>query len=235
MRHALRLERNAARDLRVADSATSRALDRAATSELEIPSIVLMEHAAHGAARFLEERMSPADGAVLVLCGPGNNGGDGLALARLLAPCARVVLTAPPDPARAPDAALELTILQRSGIEVEIGLDASALDVRMQGASWIVDAMLGTGLDRAPRGRIAEWIAWTASRREDVIAIDLPSGLDADTGESYDPCVTAAATVTFARPKPGQFLRDGPARCGDVRVVTIGLPEPWVETWLEER
>ncbi len=234
MDHALSLASTDPARLQALDVATSRALDRAAFEELGLPTLVLMEHAAHGAARVLTENLQPrrsnaGSADVLILCGAGNNGGDGLALCRLLAPRAKAVVTARPDPQRSPDAALQLEVLERAGIAVEVGVDSARLEALADGCSWIVDALLGTGLEAAPRGLCATWITWLAGRKERVLALDLPSGLDADSGRAFDPCVRASMTVSFARPKLGHFRGDGPARCGELRVVTIGLPEPWVE------
>lgn len=208
--------------------AEARDLDRRAVDELGIPSVLLMENAALGLAREVRNRWQ--DGDVLVLAGPGNNGGDGLALARLMAPRARVALLAAPDPSRSPDAALQLSLLRLAGIEVAIAPEIGVLDRLVESCDLIVDALLGTGLSSAPRGLVADWIRWMNARPQGVLAADLPSGFDADSGEAYDPCVQAVATVSFARPKRG-FYSDGvlAPELGNLRVASIGLPEPWVE------
>lgn len=226
MRDALDL--SCAADLAPMDTQASRALDAAASSELLLPSIVLMEHAARSAAAIAKTMIGPDDH-ILVLCGSGNNGGDGLAMARLLAPRARVALTSRPDASKSPDAALQLAILERANIAVAVEPTVSDLTDLAKGVTLVVDALLGTGLTDAPRGRYADWIRWLGARGAAVLSLDLPSGLHGDTGRAFDPCVRADATVTFARPKRGHRLADGPSYTGQLRVGTIGLPEPWVE------
>lgn len=109
---------------------------------------------------------------------------------------------------RAP-AAVELEALRRAGVEV-------ATELRLDGAGVVVDAIFGTGLNRPPEGRFAEWIETINASGKRVIAIDVPSGLDSDTGEAYAPSVHADLTVTLGLPKPG--LR------GEFVVVDIGIP-----------
>ena len=215
-------------ELRCQSVEEARALDRLAVEQLGMPSILLMENAARGLAQ--EARRRIGDGDVLVLAGPGNNGGDGLALARLLAPRARIALLAAPEPARSPDAALQLSILRLAGIEVSMAPGPEELERLVAGCGLIVDALLGTGQSSAPREPFAGWIRWINDRPEPTLAVDLPSGFNAETGEAYDPCVQAVSTVSFARPKRG-FYRDGvlAPELGRLRVVSIGLPETWVE------
>ncbi|MEZ5988231.1 MAG: NAD(P)H-hydrate epimerase [Planctomycetota bacterium] len=208
--------------------AESRALDRAAVDELGLPSIVLMENAARALAA--EALALCPEAPVLVLCGKGNNGGDGLALARLLAPRARVALLDRPDPATSPDAAVQLDVLERAGLAPVLAPAAAALADLAAGCGLVVDALLGTGLGSAPRGAVAEWIRAADGLGLPRLAADLPSGFDADRGHAFDPCLRADVTVSFARPKPGCFV-DGRVHpvLGRLVVASIGLPEPWVE------
>ncbi len=227
-RNALDVELSVPSDLTSQDSAAARALDRAASEELGLPSIVLMENAARGLALRIRSVFGP-EARALVLAGKGNNGGDGLALTRWMHPRARALLLAEPDPQQSPDAALQLQILQNAGIEVEIAPPLQRLHELARGADLIVDALLGTGLASAPRGLVAEWIEWIGAQPLPVFAVDLPSGLSSDTGEAMAPCVRAQETVSFARPKKGLLLRDGPEHAGRVQIVSLGLPESWVE------
>ena len=150
------------------------------------------------------------DRPAVVVCGVGNNAGDGLAAARhlhrwglLTALCCVDV-----ERLRGP-AAQELDALRRHGIEPSV-------ELRLDGARLVVDAIFGTGLSRPPEGRFARWIeAINASGRR-VLSVDVPSGLDAETGVAYSPVVHADVTVTLGLPKPG--LR------GEVVVVDIGVP-----------
>jgi len=208
--------------------AEARELDRLAIEELAIPSILLMENAARGLSRQARTMLDQGD--LLILAGKGNNGGDGLALARLLAPRARVALLGLPDPETCPDAALQLTMLRLAGIRVDLAPDRPLLDQLVDSCDLLVDALLGTGQSSAPRGLVADWIRWMNARPEPILAADLPSGFDADRGEGFDPCVQATATVSFARPKKGFFRGTECApELGRLRISSIGLPEPWVE------
>ncbi|MAE77744.1 MAG: NAD(P)H-hydrate epimerase [Planctomycetes bacterium] len=206
------------------DSAAARRLDAEAMADLGMPSILLMENAARAVAD--EARRLLGGGDVLVLAGKGNNGGDGLAMARFLSPHVRVALVDEPTTA---DAALQLAMLRAAHIPVHVAADAERLTELADRADVIVDALIGTGLWSPPRGAVADWIRWANDAAQSVVAVDLPSGLSADTGEAFDPCIRAGVTVTFARPKLGLLERDGPAHAGRVVVATLGLPEDWVE------
>jgi len=98
-------------------------------------------------------------------------------------------------------------------------------DISFEGAEIVLDAIFGTGLNRAPAGRFAEWIEAINNSGLRVIAVDVPSGLDSDTGVAYSPTVRATSTVTFTLPKTGLLLRDGPRVAGDVTVADIGIPD----------
>jgi NAD(P)H-hydrate epimerase len=145
-----------------------------------------------------------------VVCGVGNNAGDGLAAARHLDRWGRLASVSCLDASRLRGAAgRELEALRKVGVEVGDELD-------IEGAEVIVDAIFGTGLSREPQGRFAQWIDAINRSGKTVIALDVPSGLDADSGLAYSPCVKASVTVTLGLPKPG--LR------GQVLVVDIGVP-----------
>jgi NAD(P)H-hydrate epimerase len=170
-----------------------------------------MEAAGWQVARFCDQ---PA----AVVCGVGNNAGDGLAAARHLNRWAKLVSVCCVDAARLRgDAARELDALQRHGVEV-------SSDLLIGRASLVVDAIFGTGLSRAPEGIFAEWIeAINASGRR-VLAVDVPSGLDADSGVAYASTVRADVTITFGLPKPGLTRGDGSRVSGEVWVADIGVP-----------
>jgi ADP-dependent NAD(P)H-hydrate dehydratase / NAD(P)H-hydrate epimerase len=157
-------------------------------------------------------------GQTLVLCGTGNNGGDGLAAARHLHRWGRLRGVACIDRARLRGpAAREADVLERLGVRI-------ASEVRLEGAGTVLDALLGTGLSRAPEGRYANWIRAANRAGVEIVAADIPSGLDADSGQAYDPCIRAHTTVTLGLPKTGLLLADGPARCGHLVVADIGIP-----------
>lgn len=176
----------------------------------------LMEAAGHAVTRELRRRFRPCR--VAVLCGPGNNGGDGFVVARLLVRAGYVVRLALLGEVRnlKGDAAL---MAERWDGAVE-PLSAEVL----QRADVVVDALFGAGLARPLDGVAAEVIAEIGRRGLPVIAVDVPSGVDGDTGAILGCAPTVVATVTFFRKKPGHLLLPGRLRCGDVVVADIGIP-----------
>jgi hydroxyethylthiazole kinase-like uncharacterized protein yjeF len=171
----------------------------------------LMEAAGWQVARFVDK---PA----AVVCGVGNNAGDGLAAARHLDRWGRLVSVCCGDADRLGGAAArELDALRKAGVQVSAEPD-------FKGAQVVVDAIFGTGLSRPPEGRFAQWIEAINASRKEVVSIDLPSGLDADSGAAYAPTVKAKTTITLGLPKPGLLLADGPRVAGKVWVADIGVP-----------
>ena len=160
-----------------------------------------------------------------VVCGVGNNGGDGLAAARHLQRWGRLTSVCCVDGSRFRDAsARELAALQKLGVDVSD-------DLRLDGADIVVDALLGTGLTRPPEGRFAVWIEAINASGKHVIAVDIPSGLDAESGVAYAPIVKADLTITFGLPKPGLMKLGGRVLAVDIGVPTeayeaIGVPMP---------
>ena len=195
------------------DAEAMRATDRWAIEERGVPSLDLMERAGAGLAALVTE-VAP-DGPVAIVCGKGNNGGDGLVAARLLREQWREV---------------RCLLL---GAREELGGDAAANVERveteplhpaaLEGAAVVVDAILGTGFEGAVRGAAAGAIA--AMEGHVVVAADVPSGVNASTGEVEGPAVRARATATFAAAKPGLYVNPGKEHAGDVRVIEIGIPD----------
>jgi ADP-dependent NAD(P)H-hydrate dehydratase / NAD(P)H-hydrate epimerase len=202
------------------DAAQQRALDEWAIGELGISGVELMERAGAGLAEVIQ-RLAPT-GEIVVVCGKGNNGGDGLVCARLLRRLgrdARVLLLGSPDELRG-DARTNYERLEGAPPEQ---FDPGALD----GAAAIVDAILGTGFSGEPREPAAGAIeAIDAAGAGDavVVACDVPSGVDASTGEVHGAAVRAGATVTFHAAKPGLWIAPGKEHAGEVEVVDIGIP-----------
>ncbi len=196
----------------------ARAIDRDAAQRLGMPTILLMENAARAVAGFA----ATMGDRFVVLCGSGNNGGDGLAAARHLGRDRCLVhALAEPDPARAPDAALQLRILRAAGWDVRIG----ALPERsLVGDAVVVDALFGTGLSRPLDGEARRWVDFMNALPGKKLAVDIPSGLHADTGEILGVAFCADVTVTFDAAKVGMTLRCGPRLCGRVEVASLGLP-----------
>jgi NAD(P)H-hydrate epimerase len=186
-------------------------VDRLASERFGISVDWLMEAAGWQVARF-------CGGRTAVVCGVGNNAGDGLAAARHLHRWGRLASVSCVDAGRLRGAAaLERDALIKLGIEIS---DALKLD----GAEIVVDGVFGTGLSRPPEGRFAAWIQAINESGANVVAIDLPSGLDADTGVAYAPTVRAHTTVTLGLAKPGLLMGDGPRLAGEVWLADIGVP-----------
>ncbi|MBL8857051.1 MAG: NAD(P)H-hydrate epimerase [Planctomycetes bacterium] len=217
--------------------AQARAIDRAAIADYELPGIVLMEHAGRSAAEFIVRIAGTARRSVLVFCGGGNNGGDGFVIARFLhdAGFAVEALCCAPESATRGDAAIARTVAAQSGVPLCDVSTASALDaacarLRPQaGACLVIDALLGTGFEGALRPETARAIAWMNALRGLTVAIDLPSGLDCDTGVCAEPTVRAAFTATFVAEKQGFDAPSARAVLGVVEVLTIGAPRRAIE------
>jgi ADP-dependent NAD(P)H-hydrate dehydratase / NAD(P)H-hydrate epimerase len=202
-------------------AAAMRDADARAGSDHAMPSVLLMERAGLASAQAIRER-HPGPGAALVLAGPGNNGGDGMVVARHLAEAGWHVEVAAPD-GRAPasaDAGVMSAVAASLGLAVR-ALDPSALaeDHRV-----VVDALLGTGSTGAPRGAIAPAVEALAARRGPTVSLDLPSGVDADSGRAAGPAARADLTVTYHGDKVGLRVEPGRSLAGEVVVADIGIP-----------
>lgn len=216
-----------------------RDLDRRAIEDYGLPGLVLMENAGRGAAELLV-KLWPDAGPVAIACGRGNNGGDGFVIARhleLLGRSVHVLLAAEPD-SIAGDAATMLAVATRSGIPTVplAAADEATWRDHLAGAAVVVDALLGTGAAGPPRGAIATAIAAIAAWRAAtpagrVLAVDVPSGLDSDTGLAPGACVTADATATFVAPKVGFSAGGAAGFTGAVHVVGIGAPRQLLDAF----
>ena len=192
-------------------SAQVREVDRLAEERFAIGVDWLMEAAGWQLARHCRARTA-------VLCGRGNNGGDGLAAARHLHRWGRLASVSCLDAgALRGAAARQVAALRAAGVEI-------LSEPSLTDAQLVLDAIFGTGLARAPEGATAEWIQAVNASGRRVVAADLPSGLEADSGKAHHPCVQAAATVTLGLPKVGLLTGDGPAVSGEVWVADIGVP-----------
>ncbi|WP_231749365.1 NAD(P)H-hydrate epimerase [Tautonia plasticadhaerens] len=203
-----------------------RRIDGRAAEELGLPTIVLMENAGRGAAGLLVGARESGPARVLVLCGPGNNGGDGAVVARHLDAWGwpvRVRWTVPDDRLRG-DPALQRSVLGRAGFDQGTIADPSAIDEDLRWADWVVDALLGTGLAREVEGPIRAIIEAVNASGTPVLALDLPSGLDCDTGRPLGEAIRARMTATFVSSKLGFDAPGASGYTGEVRVVDIGVP-----------
>ncbi len=213
----------------VLDNAGMREADRITIDELGVPSLVLMELAASSVTDVILERF-PGSPRVLVACGPGNNGGDGLAVARQLR-CrgweVEVALLAD-QAALKGDAARQLGMARGFGVPI---VDCSGVLDRLQdllaGCDVVVDALFGTGLDRPLSDRWLAAIQVLDASGRPIVAVDLPSGLSGSSAAVPDDCVHAQVTVTFGAPKVAHALPPACRCCGEVAVGDIGIP-PWV-------
>lgn len=241
-----------------------RELDVEATRELALPTLILMENAGHGAASWLVEmaagmlphaaarpfssplpgqapKQRPRSPRFLILCGPGNNGGDGGVVARHLDAwgfSAQIVWFTKRELLRG-DAETQWKILEKSRVKMLTWYDSHRddpqpedLDALIANADWLVDGLLGTGLTRPVEGAMKTVVEVMNRSGRPILALDLPSGLDADQGIPLGVAIKARATATFVAPKLG-FAAPGAAEyTGEVAVVDIGLPRRMLEPFL---
>lgn len=207
----------------ISTAAQVRALDERAIAHVGVPGLVLMENAGRLATRVLLERFPVQAGqGVRILCGRGNNGGDGWVMARHLLMAGVPVRVATLQGPMSADCAVNRRIWERMGQPVDA--DWSPADDCGGGSTGlIVDSLLGTGLSSELRGAVAEWVERANAAACPVLAVDLPTGLHADRGHPLGLAVRATVTVTFGRAKQGFFLEPGPEWCGQVVVADIGL------------
>lgn len=207
-----------------------RQVDRAAIEELGIPEMVLMENAGKAVVEFLQEQFPDlVKKSVTIVAGAGNNGGDGLVVARYLhrmGVAVKVFIAAERE--LSPSAKQNYEILAKLPVKI-YWLDSEnsmhLLKVTVNYSDILIDALLGTGVNREVTGR-AEQIIDIANRRSCLkVAVDVPSGLNSDTGEIWGRCLKADYTVALAQPKRGQMLNKGLRYCGQVVVKDIGIPE----------
>ena len=222
----------------VLDAAAMRAADAFTIDELGIPGFTLMETAGREAARMAAAWMQiPDSGAVpahIVVCtGKGNNGGDGLVLARYMLQegCRVTVLMTAGAVELTPDCAANLQVLEKmmhAGVASRLTLQSAgtwtARDLEGMQADLLVDALLGTGLESGIRSPMDEIVRAINENPAPVLALDLASGLSASSGQAFIPCVQADVTVTMGAVKAGHLLQDGPDRSGIVKVADIGIP-----------
>lgn len=204
-----------------------RSIDRMAIEQYGMPGVVLMENAGRGCAELLLQQ--GVTGRVAICCGKGNNGGDGFVIARHLENAeldVDVLLLCAPEELKG-DAAVNLHVLQQAKTRLQsfsLPDDRDSFARQLGAAEWVVDALLGTGTQGTIRDPYATAIDLINAASRSVLAVDLPSGLDCDTGETLGPCVRATLTATFVASKPGFQIGSAMKWTGDVHVIDIGVP-----------
>jgi NAD(P)H-hydrate epimerase len=230
-----------------------RQIDRLAIENYSYTGLVLMENAGRGCVDVLE-RLG-IDGPVVILCGKGNNAGDGFVIARHLeirGHTCRVLLLSPPDELRG-DAATNFNILQKTNVPIievgaasraapsgqtntgppRLGGPTSQLDHHAKDAAWLIDALLGTGAIGDPRPPFDTAIDWMNAHPAKKLAVDVPSGLDCDTGQPAAHTVRADHTYTFAGMKAGFMQSVAKPFIGNVHVCDIGVPPQLIRDIIE--
>jgi ADP-dependent NAD(P)H-hydrate dehydratase / NAD(P)H-hydrate epimerase len=212
-------------------AAEMRALDLAAVQRRKISSLRLMENAGRAVVEVMERQYRPLRGkTVTVVSGKGQNGGDGFVAARLLRRrgcTVRLAVLAPLVSVKG-DAATTLRKFRRSGgscVALRAGMESRLLAPLLRNSDIVVDAIFGTGLNAPVEGMAAAVIDSINATGHPIVSIDLPSGLDADSGAILGRAVNADVTVTLCRPKRGLYLGSGPNVAGKIRIVDIGIPD----------
>lgn len=208
-----------------------RAMDRRATEQHAIPGEILMEHAGHAVYEVIRAREGTVGRKVVVLCGGGHNGGDGLVIARKLLSAGAEVKTFLLTEASKYEGSprLNYEMLAGCGAEIVETPKVAQIVAALEGAEIVVDAIFGTGLARAVEGRYREVIEALAAQRSQpsharVYSVDIPSGVHGDSGQVLGVAVQADATVSFGLPKQGNLLYPGAGLCGQLYVSHISFP-----------
>ncbi len=221
--------------MKVATAEQMQEMDRKAIETYRIPGIVLMENAGKGATEVISNAFPDIQKRkIAIVAGKGNNGGDGFVIARYLQNrgiSVKVYLLADLKVLRG-DAETNLQIFQKMKgevISVPSSKDYQKVKKELEKFDLLIDAIFGTGLDAEVRGYYREVIDHINTLQEPIVAIDIPSGLDANTGKPLGTAVRATLTVTFGLPKVGHLIPPGPDYVGEVKLVDIGYPKKLVE------
>ena len=224
--------------MRILTAEAMREVDRAAIEELGIPSLVLMENAAIGVVEAIGESFGEAESAA-IFCGPGNNGGDGLAVARHLSVRGwevRIFLVTGGRPL-SNDAAIQLAICRKAELAMMEVVTSADLEVAAEAAAecdLVVDALFGTGLTRPLEGLFAGAVEAINDLPIPCVAVDLPSGLSGSEAQPIGPHVEADLTLTFAAPKVAHVFPPASDAVGEMAVTDLGIPPRLVEDVEEE-
>jgi len=221
--------------MKLAEAQVMRGLDERAINYYGIPGVVLMENAGRGTVDAMQQRYGSLAGQLIsILVGPGNNGGDGLVIARCLHQLGArpqvFLLTAPEQ--LVGDAAVNLQIVSRLPIKIRPVLktaDVNDMAISLRHSAILVDALFGTGLKREVAGHFAAAIELMNRLEKPVVAVDISSGLNSDSGQVMGCCTKADLTVTYGLAKPGQVVYPGAGFVGSLQVADIGIPAEAVE------
>jgi NAD(P)H-hydrate epimerase len=203
-----------------------RDVDRRAIEEYGLPGIVLMENAGRGCADLID------DGPVVICCGKGNNGGDGYVIARHLENrgIAVEIISICPVSELKGDARINADVAVKAGFRITVASEPrewESLGERLRRAKWVVDALLGTGFTgslREPYQAAIRTVNSSSESGRKVLAVDVPSGLDVDSGLPASECIKADVTATFVAMKPGFLQESAKPFLGEVKVAQIGVP-----------
>lgn len=209
-----------------------REVDRIAIEQFAMPGIVLMENAGRSAAEIID-RLAET-GQITILCGSGNNAGDGYVIARHLQLAGRPVrIVSLVDPRKLQgDARTNATIAEKSDLDIRCVEHQSDLTGAISGSAAIVDCLLGTGARGPLRGLFADAVSAANAIAAQRFAIDIPTGLDCDSGEAGDPTFRADHTITFVARKTGFQRQNADAYVGEVHEVGIGVPQKLLDQLL---
>ncbi|MBM3501848.1 MAG: NAD(P)H-hydrate epimerase, partial [Armatimonadetes bacterium] len=218
------------RAMKLCTAEEMRAIDEAAIQEYGIPGMVLMENAGLQVLAAVEE-LAGRGSRIRIICGRGNNGGDGLVVARRLhdrgADVQALLLAEAAGPRG--DAQASFAIARRAGVPILEAPSPRVLNRAAEEADLLVDGILGTGTKGAVQGPALVAIKATQRCAGTIIAIDIPSGISGNDGSVLGEAVRADVTVTFALPKIGLYTYPGHAHCGDIRIADIGIPRALLE------
>lgn len=220
--------------MRIVTSEEMRNLDTQAVEEVGIPSLILMENAGIEAARVVSQICNDRsyEGEVLIFCGKGKNGGDGLVVARRLISNGhrvRAFLLHNPEEYTA-EASVHIKVLQNQRARISVVESAAVVEEYFNSAVppfVAVDALLGTGLKRDIVGVYYDVVELLNKYADELIALDIPTGVSGDTGKASNASILATHTISFGYPKLGHFLAPGAARRGRLHNVDLGFPRPW--------
>ena len=216
--------------MKLASASQMQEIDARAITECKIPSMLLMEHAALSIFKQITSTFEYEGQKILIVCGPGNNGGDGFALARQLAIWTKhtvVILFLAETNKLSDDGNLYYEMCQNIGVTCVQTSDLEQIECLTKSSDIIVDAIFGTGLKRKITGIFRECILYINNSNKYIISADIPSGIEAGSGKVLGVAVKANITVTFELPKIGLYVYPGIDYAGKVEVVKIGIPE-WV-------